>query len=41
MQMKFMDVRDSKPLLMIFMIQDSSAQITISSNSMELCGDLA
>ena len=41
LQMKFMDVRTSKPLLMTFMIQDNSAQITISSDSMELCGDLA
>jgi hypothetical protein len=39
--MKLMDVRNSKPLLMTFMIQDNSAQITISSDSMELCGDLA
>lgn len=36
-----MDVRSSKPLHMTFMIQDTSAQITLSSDSMELCGDLA
>jgi len=41
MQLKFIDVRNSKPVHLTFMSNGTTMQVTVVADSMELCGDLA